>query len=71
MASCEKCWSDACGDPYDYANLVHLRDRDGETCTPEEQAGGMNAGVCKKCGRRTVHVYCKVCMVAGCGYVEE
>lgn len=23
MASCEKCWSDACCDPYDYANLVY------------------------------------------------
>lgn len=60
---------DACCDPYDYANLVFLRNRDGLTCTPEEQAGGMHADVCEKCGRRTVHVHCKVCMNLGCEQV--
>jgi len=66
MASCEKCWMDACCDPYDYANLVYLRDRDGVTCAPEEQAGGMNALMCPKCGRKTVHIHCKQCMVEAC-----
>lgn len=66
MPSCEKCWRDACGEPRDYANLVHLRSRNGDVCTPEEQAGGQDATVCPFCGRRTVHVYSEVCMVEGC-----
>jgi len=67
MASCEKCWRDSRGhDEGAYSRLVSKRD-----CTPEEQAGeGFGARSCPRCGRMTVHVYCHVCMVSGCGYDE-
>ena len=60
MASCEKCWRDAGGRADEYARLV--KERKTNLCSPEDQAGGEDAGVCPKCKRKAVHVYCKVCM---------
>jgi len=60
MASCEKCWSDAGGNPDRYAELVKQR-----KCTPEEQAGP-DAGACYACGRKTMHQHCHVCMNPSC-----
>jgi hypothetical protein len=60
MASCEKCWHDAGGNPDRYAELVNQR-----KCTPEEQAGE-DAGACYVCGRRTMHQHCHVCMNPSC-----
>ena len=59
MASCEKCWRDSGGDPDLYAKLIAERN-----CTPEEQAGGEST-VCPLCGRKTVHMFCNVCMACG------
>jgi len=56
MASCERCWRNAGGNPERYAELVKT-----ETCTPEQQAG-TNAGRCPDCGRMTIHQYCCICM---------
>lgn len=61
MASCEQCWRDSRGDPNYYRRLIKQR-----KCTPEEQAGSPGATKCEKCGRRTVHIYCHVCMNPGC-----
>lgn len=71
MASCEKCWSDAYmrthtnpmkSQAEHYQDLI--KERIGEkACTPEQQAG--HATVCKKCGRKAVHQYVKVCMNCG------
>jgi len=60
MASCEKCWRDAGGNPDRYAELVKQR-----RCTPEEQAGP-DAGACYVCGRKTMHQHCHVCMNPSC-----
>jgi len=62
MASCEKCWQDAGGDPGRYSQL--LEDRGGLTggCTPEQQAGP-DASECPNCKRMTVHQHAHVCMV--------
>jgi ribosomal protein L37E len=72
MASCEKCWGDAYmrihtnpmkSQAEHYQDLI--KERTGEkACTPEQQAG-QDATVCKKCGRKTVHQYVKVCMNCG------
>jgi hypothetical protein len=62
MASCEKCWNDAQGRAEDYQQLIE--ERRGNPCTPEEQAGEY-ATECKKCKRKTVHQYAKVCMACG------
>lgn len=59
MATCEKCWRDAGGDPERYSKLIV--DRKDTPCTPEQQAGGEYAGKCAACGRRTVH-----CVVGRC-----
>ena len=64
MASCEKCWRDADSDPFMYRKLVSER-----KCTPEEQAGGKDAFVCPKCGRKALHMWCMECMA--CGYDEQ
>ena len=69
MASCEKCWRDAHGDPREYASLVEWRNNPGRECTPEEQAGERGTK-CEKCGRVTIHQTCKVCMVSTCGHRE-
>src|SRR5438128_10666649 len=57
MSTCEKCWSDAHRGPQfsvaeEYEKL--MRERRNNPCSPEEQAGP-NAGVCSKCGKRTLH----------------
>ena len=67
MASCEKCWRDAGGDPREYAVLVEMRNRTGFECTPEEQAG-CDAYECPACHRNTMHMICRVCMSSSCGY---
>ncbi len=62
MASCEKCWKDAQGSTEKYQQLI--KEREDNPCSPEEQAG-LDAEVCKKCKRKTVHQHIKVCMVCG------
>lgn len=59
MASCEKCWRDAGGDPGRYHELVKER-----SCTPEEQAG--DGELCGTCGRFTVHMYTHYCINPEC-----
>lgn len=61
MASCEKCWQESCGDPDRYKDLLKING-----CSPEEQAGGTEAKVCKKCNRKTIHVYVDRCMNPDC-----
>jgi ribosomal protein L37E len=69
MASCERCWRDAqwvlfSGDgdiSTEYRRLI--TERNGE-CTPEQQAGD-DATDCDKCGRRTRHQHCRICMACG------
>jgi hypothetical protein len=51
-SSCEKCWSDAGGDPHLYTVL--LEDRRRVPCSPEEQAGP-HAYKCLACGRMVLH----------------
>lgn len=67
MASCEKCWGDAylrsienpmIPQAIHYQNLIN--ERINNPCTPEEQAG-IDALICSKCGKKTVHQYAKVC----------
>ena len=64
MASCEKCWKDAKGDPILYIELITKRE-----CTPEEQAGE-EAKVCPKCFRKTIHQYVGKCMFPECVQVN-
>ena len=59
MASCEKCWNEAGGDPKIYRELLKTNN-----CTPEEQAG-VGAEKCPKCDRNTVHIYCHSCVICG------
>jgi len=61
MATCEKCWREAGGNPYRYEELISTR----PPCTPEESAGP-DAGRCPVCGRMTLHQHCGDCMA--CGY---
>ena len=63
MPSCEKCWTDADGNPEKYSQLVN--DRKNNPCTPEEQAGEC-ASTCQKCKRITVHQYTKQCVNPDC-----
>jgi hypothetical protein len=69
MASCEKCWSDAYARTFEnprkshsdhYSNLI--KERLNNPCTPEEQAG-IDATICTKCDRKTVHQYTRKCIV--------
>ena len=62
MASCEKCWRDAGGDPVKYAMLIDFRTGTEDECTPEESAGGEDAKLCPKCDRRTVHCVLDRCV---------
>lgn len=64
MASCEKCWRDAHGDPDLYGELIAMRSGELQ-CTPEQQAGGVEATICGYCGRKAVHMICMVCMACG------
>jgi hypothetical protein len=68
MASCEKCWNDAGGDPREYKRLIE--ERKNNPCAPEKQAG-LGATICPKCGRKTVHQSVKVCMVPDCDYQNK
>ena len=61
MASCEKCWKDAKGDPEQYRTLIGERTGTDDECSPEQQAGGEDAGDCPACRRKTVH-----CVVGRC-----
>lgn len=67
MASCEKCWADALGQPDEYERL--LKQRRDTPCTPEEQAGD-EAHDCPNCSRTTVHQYARVCMACGCDVAD-
>ena len=58
MSSCEKCWSDAEGDPEIYAKLII--ERKDNQCTLEEQAG--IGELCNICKRFTVHQYTHKCI---------
>lgn len=60
MASCEKCWSDAGGDPDRHRELS--AERADNPCTPEQHAGP-SAGWCTTCERWTVHQHARVCVV--------
>jgi len=70
MPGCEKCWADSFTLTYGtgedrverYQQLIKERD-----CTPEEQAG-IDAGICPKCKRKTIHQICKVCMNPDCNF---
>ena len=66
MSSCEKCWRDAGGNPDNYNHLVSMRNATGRKCTPEEQAGGVDAEVCPKCKRHTVHLHTHKCVNPEC-----
>lgn len=61
MASCEKCWRDAGGDPDTYSELI--LERKDNPCAPEEQAG--DGSECPTCKRKTVHMYVHRCVVCG------
>lgn len=63
MVSCEKCWRDSGGRADEYARLI--KERKDAPCSPEEQAGGEDAGECPHCKRKAVHVFCDVCMACG------
>lgn len=71
MASCEKCWADAYtrmrvnadkSQADYYIDLIN--ERKDNPCTPEQQAG-LDAEMCPKCNRKTVHQYVHVCMNCG------
>ena len=64
MPSCERCWQMANGDPEKYNQFLGVNE-----CTKEEQAGGQDAGDCPSCGRKTVHLYARYCIV--CGFKPE
>ena len=66
MASCEKCWRDAHGDPRRYKELIEERTGRADQCTAEEQAGGDDAGWCPQCERRTVHCVLERCVNSEC-----
>ena len=68
MASCEKCWRDAGGDPDRYHELIHERNGTPYECTPEQQAGE-DATTCRKCDRVSVHMHVGVCM--SCGFRDR
>jgi ribosomal protein L37E len=79
MASCEKCWRDArlradsaqTEHAEEYRKLVAERDRAGETCSPQEQAGP-SATDCGDCGQRgTVHQHAKICMACGVDFLRD
>lgn len=70
MASCEKCWRDAGGDPERYRELIEDRTGTMEECTLEEQAGGDDAKQCDKCGRQTVHCIVGRCVNPRCSESE-
>jgi hypothetical protein len=75
MPSCEKCWADSrlrqySGEDLAYTNLVVERQRAGQVCTPEEQAGP-DATLCEYCNRMTRHQHCGVCMACGAGAPKE
>jgi hypothetical protein len=72
MATCERCWRDADGDPEKYESFLRIRAGGPNglpECTPEEQAGE-DAKLCPNCGRQTIHQHCGDCMVSDCdGYL--
>jgi len=67
MPSCEKCWNDSRGHHRSdaYSNLVAERDASKHVCTPEQQAG-YGADECPVCKRKSIHIYCGVCMNYKC-----
>ncbi len=69
MASCEKCWRDAHGDPDRYRELIE--ERKENPCTPEQQAGGEDAELCPVCNRKTVHYIVERCVNPECASNES
>jgi hypothetical protein len=65
MASCEKCWEEAGGDPDYYHHLLRVNN-----CTPEEQAGE-GADECPRCHRRTIHCLTLECVNPQCSGAKE
>jgi hypothetical protein len=65
MASCEKCWEDAGGNPDVYKQLIKERN-----CTPEEQAGEYSE-MCQLCNRKTIHQYTHKCINPECNKKEK
>ena len=59
MSVCEKCWADS-GGGEKYIELLKSRD-----CTPEEQAG-IDAEICSKCKRKTIHQHTNSCTNLDC-----
>jgi len=47
-----------------YSRLIKEREKSGENCTPEEQAG-YDAQECSKCRRMTIHQVLKYCVICG------
>lgn len=70
MTSCEKCWRDAKGNPDRYAELIESRTGTADECSPEEIAGGEDAGECRHCQRQTVHCVVGRCMNPRCARYE-
>mgnify|MGYP003405464791 len=75
MASCEKCWTDAYFRVFENpmkSQAQHYQDlideREDTPCSPEDQAG-IDAGICSKCSKKTVHQHAKVC--CNCGSNEK
>ena len=58
MSACEKCWRDAGGNHERYLEL--LKEREGNPCTPAEQAGDDYDGApyCSDCGAKHAR-FCK------------
>lgn len=65
MSACEKCWSDAGGNPDSYSILLKQ-----SKCTPEEQAGE-DARYCLYCERKTAHQWTGQCMDPKCRYHKQ
>lgn len=68
LPTCEKCWSDASGIKSKYNELLEQREREKNTCSPEDQAGP-NAKLCPTCKRKTCHQLYHICM--SCGYQKQ
>jgi len=63
MAICEKCWQESGGNAERYADLIKVNG-----CSPEEQAGGIEATDCPVCKKKTIHIYVGCCMNPDCDY---
>jgi len=60
MSACEKCWSDAWGEPGRYRELS--KERKDNPCSPEEHAGEF-ARMCPVHQRMTIHQNTGECLL--------